>query len=172
MPGLYYLQQSKGIQLISPHHFNFISILMFLKILTVAGLATFEIYAAIPAGYAFKLSPFTILFASIIGGLAGVFVSYFFGDKIRAFFHKKKTVEKTESQKHPMITRLWNKYGVVGLGFLGTITIGAPISIAVGAGLNVNLKKLLVWCCLGVVTRCIIFTIIGYYGAALIENAE
>ncbi len=142
---------------------------MFLKILTVAGLATFEIYAAIPAGYAFGLSPVTIFFASVVGGLAGVFIAYFFGDKIRAFFHKKKKVEKTESQKHPMITRLWNKYGVVGLGFLGTITIGAPISIAVGAGLNVNLKKLLTWCCVGVIARCIIFTIIGFYGAQLVE---
>jgi hypothetical protein len=67
-----------------------------------------------------------------------------------------------------MITRIWNKYGIVGLGILGTITVGAPISIAVGAGLNVNLKKLLVWCCIGVITRCILFTIIGYYGAQLI----
>jgi membrane protein YqaA with SNARE-associated domain len=142
---------------------------MFLKILTIAGLATFEIYAAIPAGYAFGLSPFIIFFASVAGGLAGVFIAYFFGDKIRAFFHKKKKVEKTESQKHPMIIRLWNKYGVVGLGFLGTITIGAPISIAVGAGLNVNLKKLLTWCCFGVITRCIIFTVIGFYATRLVE---
>ena len=30
---------------------------MFLKLLTVAGLATFEIYAVIPAGFVFGLSP-------------------------------------------------------------------------------------------------------------------
>jgi membrane protein YqaA with SNARE-associated domain len=137
---------------------------MFLKILTVAGLATFEIYAAIPAGFAFKLSPWVIFFASVTGGLAGAIVAAFFGDKIRAFFHKKKRPAKEETKRHPVITRLWTKYGIVGLGFLGTLTVGAPISIAVGTGLNVNLKKLLVWCCIGVVTRCILFTIIGYYG--------
>jgi membrane protein YqaA with SNARE-associated domain len=63
---------------------------MFLKTLTVAGLATFEIYAAIPAGFAFGLSPWLIFFASIAGGLAGAIVAAFFGDKIRAFFHKKE----------------------------------------------------------------------------------
>lgn len=136
---------------------------MFLKILTVAGLATFEIYAAIPAGFAFGLSPWMIFFASVTGGLTGAVVAAFFGDKIRAFFHKKRPV-KEEPKRHPVITRIWNKYGIVGLGFLGTLTVGAPISIAVGTGLNVNLKKLLVWCCIGVVTRCILFTIIGYYG--------
>ena len=139
---------------------------MFLKILTVAGLATFEIYAAIPAGFAFGLSPWTIFFVSVIGGLAGVFVATFLGDKIRVFFHKKKPV-KDETKKHPVITRLWKKYGIAGLGIIGTITVGAPISIAVGTGLNVNLKKLLVWCCIGVITRCSLFTIIGYYGLKL-----
>jgi membrane protein YqaA with SNARE-associated domain len=140
---------------------------MFLKILTVAGLATFEIYAAIPAGFAFRLSPWTIFFASVTGGLAGAFVSAFFGDKIRAFFHKNRA-PKDETKRHPLIARLWDKYGMFGLGFLGTMTIGAPICIAVGTALNVDIKKLLVWCCVGVVTRCILFTIIGYYGMKLI----
>jgi membrane protein YqaA with SNARE-associated domain len=141
---------------------------MFLKILTVAGLATFEIYAAIPAGFAFGLSPWTIFFASLTGGLAGVFVAAFLGDKIRAFFHKKRPAKDESVKKHPMITRLWNKYGIIGLGFLGTLSVGAPISIAVGVGLNANLKKLLTWCCIGVVTRCILFTLIGHYGLKLL----
>lgn len=140
---------------------------MGLKILTVAGLATFEIYAAIPAGFAFSLSPWTIFLASVTGGLAGVFVVTFLGDKIRALFHKKKP-GKEETKKHPVITRLWKKFGVMGLGLIGTITVGAPLSIAVGTGLNVNLKKLLAWCCIGVLIRCSLFTIIGYYGLKLV----
>ncbi len=139
---------------------------MLLKILTVAGLATFEIYAAIPAGFAFGLSPWTIFFASVVGGLAGVFVSAFLGDKIRTFFHKNKP-KKEAPAKHPVLLRIWNKYGIIGLGFLGTMAVGAPISIAVGVGLNAELKKLLTWCCIGVVTRCLLFTLIGYYGLKL-----
>ncbi len=145
---------------------------MFLKTLTVAGLATFEIYAAIPAGFAFGLSAWTIFFASVTGGLIGVFVAAFLGDKIRAFFYKNKRVHsilriKEKQNKHPVIHRIWNKYGIIGLGFLGTLSVGAPISIAVGAGLNANLKKLLTWCCIGVLTRCVLFTLIGYYGLQL-----
>lgn len=139
-----------------------------LEILTVAGLATFEIYAAIPAGFAFGLSPWTIFFASAAGGLIGVFVSAFLGDKIRAFFHKKKPNKDSAEEKHPVILRIWNKYGIIGLGFLGTFLVGAPISIAIGVGLNANLKKLLIWCCIGVITRCIVFTLIGYYGLQLL----
>ena len=154
---------------------------MFLKTLTVAGLATFEIYAAIPAGFAFGLPAWTIFFASVTGGLTGVFVAAFLGDKIRAFFHKNKPVHSSHAQhpvdtlrvkekqenKHPVLRRIWNKYGIIGLGFLGTLSVGAPISIAVGAGLNANLKKLLTWCCIGVLTRCVLFTLVGYYGLQL-----
>ncbi|MEP7197951.1 MAG: small multi-drug export protein [Saprospiraceae bacterium] len=140
---------------------------MFLKILLVAGLATFEIYAAIPAGFAFGLSPWTIFLASVIGGLVGVFVAAFLGDKIRALFHKEKPTKEIAEKKHPVILRLWNKYGIFGLGFLGTVSVGAPISIAVGIGLNTNIKKLATWCCVGVITRCIVFTLIGWYGLQL-----
>jgi membrane protein YqaA with SNARE-associated domain len=140
---------------------------MFLKILTVAGLATFEIYAAIPAGLAFGLSPWIIFFASVAGGLTGVFVSAFLGNKIRALFHKKKPTKEAAEKKHPALLRLWNKYGVIGLGFFGTFTVGAPISLAVGIGLNANIKKLVTWCCIGVITRCIVFTLVGYYGLQL-----
>ena len=139
---------------------------MFLKTLTVAGLATFEIYAAIPMGFAFGLSAWTIFFASVTGGLIGVFVAAFLGDKIRAFFHKNKPV-KEKQNKHPVIRRIWNKYGIIGLGFLGTLSVGAPVSIAVGTSLNANLNKLVTWCCIGVLTRCVLFTIIGYYGLQL-----
>ncbi len=138
-----------------------------LEILTVAALATFEIYAAIPAGFAFGMHPVTIFTTTLIGGLVGVFVAAFLGDRIRAFFHRNKKA-KAAKPKDGLIYRLWEKYGVIGVGFLGTMTVGAPISLAVGVGFNVPLKKLIVWCCLGVLVRCAVFTTIGHYGMKLL----
>jgi membrane protein YqaA with SNARE-associated domain len=142
---------------------------MLFKILTVAGLATFEIYAAIPAGFAFKLSAWTIFFASLTGGIVGVYVAAFLGDKIRAVISKYKK-PKEEKPKNGLIYRIWDKYGVIGLGFLGTVTVGAPISIAVGYSFNVSAIKLITWCCIGVLTRCVVFTVVGHYGLKLFGN--
>ena len=138
-----------------------------LEILTVAGLASFEIYAAIPTGFAFQLHPWTIFFASVGGGLAGVFFTAFLGDRVRKLISKKKT-PKEPKPKTGLAHRLWMKYGIIGLGFIGTMTVGAPASIAVGIGFNAPLKKLLTWCCIGVITRCALFTTIGYYGVKLV----
>lgn len=138
---------------------------MFLKFLTVAALASFEIYAAIPAGFVFGMSPWLIFLASVTGGLAGVFVAAFLGDKIRRLFDKK--TKRVAKPKTGLVYRIWNKYGVIGLGFLGTITVGAPVSLAVGIGFKAPLKKLVTWCCIGIITRCTLFTLIGYYGFKL-----
>jgi len=137
-----------------------------LEILTVALLASVEVYAAIPAGFAFGLHPGTIFSASALGGLAGVFIAAFLGDRIRKFFTRNKKA-KEEKPKTGLIYRIWEKYGVIGLGFLGTMTVGAPVSLAVGVGFNVPLKKLVTWCCIGVLVRCSLFTVIGHFGMKL-----
>src|SRR5215204_6283312 len=120
---------------------------MFFKIATIVALASFEIYAAIPAGFAFGLSPVIIFLSSVAGGVAGVFVAAFLGDRIRLFISKYKK-KKEEKPKTGIVYRIWNKYGIIGLGLLGTISVGAPVSIAVGVGFNAPLQKLITWCSL------------------------
>jgi membrane protein YqaA with SNARE-associated domain len=141
---------------------------MIYKILTVATLATFEIYAAIPAGFAFKLNPFVIFTASAIGGLLGVFVVAYLGDKIKNWLNKfRKPAAEIKKKEPGFILRIWEKFGVIGLGLIGTITVGAPISIGVGVGFNVPTNKMVFWCCLGVLIRCTVFTTIGHFGLQL-----
>jgi membrane protein YqaA with SNARE-associated domain len=142
---------------------------MIYKILTVAGLATFEIYAAIPAGFAFGLSPIIIFLSSLVGGLLGVFVAAYLGDKIKSWVNqfRKNKVEKIK--KDPgFVLKIWEKYGVIGLGLLGTMTVGAPISIGIGVGFNVPTNKMVFWCSLGVLFRCAIFTTLGHYSMQLL----
>jgi membrane protein YqaA with SNARE-associated domain len=137
------------------------------KILTVAALATFEIYVAIPTGFALGLNAWTIFFASLIGGLVGVFVAAFLGDKIRAYINKYRK-PKPEKPKTGLIYKIWEKYGVIGLGLFGTFAFGAPVSLGVGVGFNVPLQKLVPWCCIAVLARCVIYTTIGHYGMKML----
>ena len=141
---------------------------MIYKILTVIGLATFEIYAAIPAGFAFNLHPIEIFSYSVLGGLIGVFVAAYLGDIIRKWVSKfRKTKIDIVTKEPGFVLKIWQKYGVIGLGLLGTMSVGAPISIGIGVGFNVPTNKMVFWCSLGVVLRCAIFTAIGYYGLKL-----
>lgn len=141
---------------------------MIYKILSVIGLATFEIYAAIPAGFAFKLNPIEIFSYTVFGGLIGVFVAAYLGDLIKKWANKIRKPKADKASKEPGIAlKIWQKYGVIGLGLLGTMSVGAPISIGIGVGFNVPTNKMVFWCSLGVVLRCAIFTTIGYFGLKL-----
>lgn len=140
------------------------------EIIIVILLSSFEIYAAIATGLAFGLSSNTICLATLTGGIAGVFVSIFIGEKITAFIAKYRSQQvRKESRSTKIVAQLWNKYGNFGLGFLGTLLVGAPISIAVGVGFGVNVKKL-VWYCLGsVFIRCVAFSYFFGYIKTLFE---
>ena len=56
---------------------------------------------------------------------------------------------------------------IIGLGLLGTMTVGAPISIGIGVGFNVPTNKMVFWCSLGVLIRCALFTTLGHYSLQL-----
>jgi membrane protein YqaA with SNARE-associated domain len=133
---------------------------MIYKILLVAFLSTFEIYAAIASGLAFKLSPFIICITTIVGGVIGVFVSAFLGEKIKHFVakYKKPKPAKEISSKDKLIRKLWDRYGVVGIGFVGTLIIGGPASIGIGYGFGVHPKQLLKWCLIAVFIRSIVYS--------------
>jgi membrane protein YqaA with SNARE-associated domain len=133
---------------------------------SVAGVGTFETYVAIPMGFAFKLSPWTIYIAAAGGGIVGALIATFLGDKIKlllARFRKPKPEKPTD--KKGLIYRLWDKYGLVGIGLIGTGLLGAPIAISVGTAFHVNLRKLLFWVCIAIIVRCAIFTLIAFYAA-------
>lgn len=134
---------------------------MLYKILTVAVMSSFEIYVAIATGMAFGLSPFTICIATIVGGILGVFITVFLGEKIRTLilkYTKPKTAEELNGKKNKFLETLWEKYGVVGVGFVGTFFVGAPGSIGVGMGLGIQAKSLTKWALAAVILRSIIFS--------------
>jgi len=143
---------------------------MIFKIMTIIGLATFEVYAAIPAGFAFGLSPLIIFLSSTAGGLIGVFVAAYLGSLIQRIVGKYRKKPKKEKPKSSFALKIWEKYGLIGLGVIGTITVGGPISIGVGVGFNVPVSKLVFYCCIGVIVRCAIFTFLGEVGMKLLEH--
>lgn len=136
---------------------------MFYQIFTVVLLSSFEIYVAIASGMAFKLSPHVICIATLAGGISGVFIAAFLGDRIKAFitkFRKPVVIDenKKASAKEKLLLKLWHKYGVFGIGFIGTFLLGAPASIGIGYGFGVKARQLVNLCLLAVVIRCVTYS--------------
>ena len=136
---------------------------LLIKFITVTGLGIIELWAAIPTGTALKLHPLLNGIASALGAMIGAVFVIFFGERFRKWLLKKK--EKGEKNKGKM-DRIWEKYGVIGLGMLSPLITGAPLGAAIGISLGASPRRLIIWMSIGIVIWTVLLTTISTLGFA------
>ncbi len=108
---------------------------MLTGVLTATGLGFVYFIAAIPAGVAAGASPWAAGVAAWIGYSAGAAVVAFGGKPLRDWLAARR---KRPAKTPAWIERVWNRFGVVGLGLLAPVTVGpqaaAFLAIACGTG--------------------------------------
>ncbi len=131
------------------------------KLLTVIGLGTFELWAAIPVGFALQLHPVLVGVMAALGAGLGVFVVIFLGGRLRGWLLRHHDSKIHEKGRPGLIDRIWQRYGVIGLGLLAPLLTGAPIGAAVGLALGIPASRLFLWLSLGVVLSSTVLTLTG-----------
>ena len=139
------------------------------KFITVTGLGIIELWAAIPAGTALKLHPLLNGLAAGLGAIIGALLVIIIGDRLRNWLLKKKV---NKQKNKGQIYRIWNKYGVIGLGMLSPLITGASLGAAIGISLGASPKRLLFWMSIGIVFWTILLTAISTFGFAIFETIK
>ncbi len=139
------------------------------KFVTVTGLGIIELWAAIPAGTALKLHPLLNGLAAGLGAIIGALLVIILGDRLRNWLLKKK---EKEQKNRGWIYRIWEKYGVIGLGILSPLITGALLGAAIGISLGASPKRLILWTSVGIVIWTIVLTIISTLGFAVFETVK
>ncbi|HHY00025.1 MAG TPA: hypothetical protein GX531_01415 [Methanothermobacter sp.] len=65
---------------------------------------------------------------------------------------------------------VWNNYGVIGLGLLSPLILGAPLGSAVGIVLGAGKKRLILWISIGILLWSVGLTFAGFMGFLAFEN--
>lgn len=131
--------------------------------LLVFGAGILELWAAIPLGLAINLNPVIIGAASALGAIVAAFLVTAVGDNIREKVIKWRYGENKDL-KGSRYYKIWNKYGVVGLGLISPLLFGAPVGSALGVALGSRKKPLLIWMSIGIVIWSTGLTSAGYLG--------
>jgi hypothetical protein len=134
-----------------------------IQLLTVFGLSMIELWAAIPVGFALNLNPATIVWVSSAGAIVGALLVMLAGEKLRNRILKWRYNDKKDFSQSRLY-RVWNKYGVVGLGLLSPLLFGALIGAALGSLLGATRWRLLLWMSIGIVVWSIGLTTFGVAG--------
>lgn len=131
--------------------------------LLVFGAGILELWAAIPLGLAINLNPVIIGVASALGAILAAFLVTAVGDSIRERVIKWRYGENKDL-KDGRYYKIWNKYGIVGLGLISPLLFGAPVGAALGIALGSHKKPLLIWMSIGIVIWSAGLTAAGYLG--------
>jgi hypothetical protein len=135
------------------------------KVLSIFGLAFFYFWPSIPAGLALGLSPLTVMITASLSYTAGVAVVTLLGERVRDWV-LKRLGRKADANADSPIRRIWQKYGVVGLGLLAPMTVGAQIGAALGLAFNSKPRTLFLSLALGGLIWSIILTAAVLLGLA------
>ncbi|GED32452.1 small multi-drug export protein [Brevibacillus centrosporus] len=128
---------------------------------SVFGTSMLELWAAIPLGFALQLPAVVTGILSAIGAMASAGIVIFLGGSLRSWLIKR--FEKKGKRQGRMV-RIWDKYGVIGLGLASPLITGAPLGAAIGISLGAPTGKLMWWMSVGIVIWSVILTAAVSFG--------
>ncbi|MDF2963399.1 MAG: small multi-drug export protein [Paenibacillus sp.] len=116
--------------------------------LTVFGTAVLELWMAIPLGFTLQLPPVITGILSAAGSIAAAAVIIFFGKSLRNWLVQR--FQRKNERKETAMSRIWKRYGIIGLSFLSPLITGAPLGAAIGVSFGAEPRKLMLWMTLGI----------------------
>ncbi len=123
-----------------------------MKLLTVLLLGVVSQPAGIATGLALQLGPLLTATMATIGGILAVLVILGLGERIRKWkWVADKHYCEVKKDRSGRICRIWDRYGVTGLGLLAPSLVGAPVGTVIGIILGSPNRTLLYWMSIGIV---------------------
>lgn len=141
-----------------------------LKLAGVFVIGLVELWGAIPAGFAFQLHPVATAVVAALGSAAGAGLVIHLGDTLRNWIMRYRGGK--ESKSGGRVYRIWDKYGVIGLGLLSPLITGAPLGAALGVTFGARPRRLLLWMTIGILLWSAILTGAGALGIAGFEASR
>lgn len=115
------------------------------------GLAWFSFWPAILLGLGLGLNPLLVIILTSVSYMSGVLLLILLGEPVRKWFIKRFLKEDQLSDPNGRARQILDRYGVIGLGLLGPMTVGAQMVAIIGVSLNVPPRKLLIWSIIGAI---------------------
>ena len=127
------------------------------------------IWKSIPAGFILNASPVSICLFTILGAFSAILLIYLLGSRVKMYIFKRLH-KSGMRKKSDRIEGLFEKYGGIGVGLLGTVMIGPNMTMALGLAIIKSEKTILVWTLAGTAFWSIVLTIIGHYGISIFNS--
>jgi uncharacterized membrane protein len=140
-------------------------LLEYILVFVAAAVPWLEIALVIPLGVIRGLSPFWVIVLGFTGNLSTVIPLVIGFEKIRNWVQKRQSEkENTPSKRSLRAKKIWNKYGLPGLAFLGPILLGIHIAAFIGMSLGAKKNWTILWMTISLAFWSLTFGIVTMLG--------
>jgi hypothetical protein len=136
-------------------------------IVSTFGVAFFWFIGAIPAGAALQLPVAVAALTAWVSYMAGVAVIVLLGAPLRAMLIKRFNISLSHNPDK-LFWRVWDRYGLAGLGLLAPITVGSQTAALIGMALGVKPLSLLVTMAIGALIWSVVIALLLLLGGNLL----
>ncbi|MFB4210558.1 small multi-drug export protein [Shouchella sp. JSM 1781072] len=131
-----------------------------------------EYMLAVPVGVILMGEPVVpVVIVAIIGNTLGVIGIVLLGEKIRALIlrRKKDTEENKPNRRKEKTQKYLEKYGMPGVGIIGSFLLSSHLSAATAVALGVPKGLAIFWTVIGVLIWATVFGIVSVYASHWFE---
>jgi hypothetical protein len=132
------------------------------------GLGFLYFLAAIPAGAAAGTPVWAAAVAAWLGYSAGGAVVLAAGAPLRDWLVRKLKIP-VERDPKKLIWRVWDKWGLAGLGFLAPVTIGPQIGGILALAVDGRPLRIFIAFSAGVIPWCVLFALLVSFGVKIVR---
>lgn len=138
---------------------------MIANLTVILFLGVLGIWKSVPVGFILNMHPILVCTMTILGASLGVLLIYLIGSKLK---RRILSLSGKSNKKQQKINKIFDRYGVPGLGMLATLVVGPALTMALGLTIVKNGKNLLLWTNIGIVVWSVLLTLIGQVGVNIL----
>lgn len=135
-----------------------------------AAIPWIEVLAVVPLGIIWGLSPVGVMIIAFIGNMITVIPVVIGFEKVKVWYARRQKKKGATSKSSRRGVKLFKKYGVIGLAFLGPILLGTHVASLIGMTMGANRQGMLIWMTISIASWIIAVGTLTAFGFDLFLN--
>ena len=138
----------------------------YILVFALAAVPFFEGYGVIALAIFAGLPVIPVVIISLLGNVVTVLLLIIFINKIKEWRKKRKgdVKEQQPSKRTLRAQKLWRKYGLPGLAFIGPLIVGSHLAAFMSLTFGGTKKSTTIWMISSIVVWGIVFAILTHFG--------
>jgi Ca2+/H+ antiporter, TMEM165/GDT1 family len=154
--------------------------LLYLSVFLGAATPIVEVWIAVPAGILLGLPIFPAMVVGFLGNAASLVPLILAGDRLRAWWNARRRARGGEpvsprsraGKSSSRARRLFDRYGIPGLAFLGPFVVGVHVAAVAAIGAGADRRRVLVWFLFALATSAVFFGTLAVLGLATFVDPQ